>query len=60
MFYKIQWLILEIVLIAYVNCSNYNENEFIGEWAAKVSDSIEADLIAHETGFINKGLVSQT
>lgn len=32
-------------------------HDYIREWAIKVSDPIEADLIAVETGFINKGLI---
>ena len=30
-------------------------HEYIREWAAKVSDPLEADLIAMETGFVNRG-----
>jgi hypothetical protein len=29
--------------------------EYMHEWAARVSDPIEADLIAAETGFVNRG-----
>jgi len=37
MFTQIKWLILlEIIIVTCVNCNHYIENEFIGEWAAKV------------------------
>lgn len=29
--------------------------DYIREWAAQVSDPVEADLIALETGFVNRG-----
>jgi hypothetical protein len=35
-----------------------NNNEYYREWVAKVRDPLEADLIALETGFVNKGPVS--
>lgn len=59
------WLGL-IVLISGINSfvisnrdtkGEESSQEFIREWAIKVSDPIEADLIAIETGFINKGLI---
>ena len=34
-----------------------HHNKFTREWAVRVSDSYNADLIALETGFENKGLV---
>jgi hypothetical protein len=37
---------------------NTKNNEYYREWVAKVSDPLEADLIALETGFVNKGPVS--
>jgi hypothetical protein len=30
-------------------------DEYVREWAIKVKDSLEADLIAEETGFVNRG-----
>ncbi len=37
--------------------SEDHHNEFTREWAVRVSDSYNADLIALETGFENRGLV---
>ena len=55
-------LILIFALISLLNnkCVKSNDsyhNEFTREWAVKVSDPFNADLIALETGFENKGLV---
>lgn len=59
----ILWLGL-IILISGINSfvlSKTDEQEpiqdYTREWAIKVSDPIEADLIAMETGFINKGMI---
>jgi hypothetical protein len=35
-----------------------HHNEYLHEWAVKVNDTDEADLIALETGFANHGRVS--
>jgi hypothetical protein len=52
-------LILIFALISLLNKvkSDNFHNEFTREWAVKVSDPYNADLIALETGFENKGLV---
>lgn len=51
------------LVISYDNINNIKNtgnqnNEYTREWAAKVSDPLEADLIALETGFVNKGPIS--
>jgi hypothetical protein len=53
-------LILIFALISLLNNvkSDNFHNEFTREWAVKVSDPYNADLIALETGFENKGLVN--
>lgn len=33
-------------------------NEYNREWATRVKDALEADLIAEETGFVNRGLIA--
>lgn len=33
------------------------QKEYTREWAAKISDPLVADLIAIETGFVNRGLI---
>jgi hypothetical protein len=45
--------------LSIVFCKNNHQHqpEYIHEWALKVSDPLEADLIAAETGFINKGVI---
>jgi proprotein convertase subtilisin/kexin type 1 len=52
-------LILIFALISLLNNvkSDNFHNEFTREWAVKVSDPYNADLIALETGFENKGLI---
>lgn len=45
-----------IISDKHVACSSF-DREYHNEWAAKVSDPLEADLIAMETGFINRGPV---
>ena len=52
-----------IILISsnthFINCDNSeHHNEYTKEWAVKVSDPYLANLIALETGFVNKGLVN--
>lgn len=43
----------------FVRCFSVNRadqsNEYTREWAARISDPLEADLIAIETGFVNRG-----
>lgn len=51
-----------IILISsnthFINCDNSeHHNEYTKEWAVKVSDPYLANLIALETGFVNKGLI---
>jgi hypothetical protein len=45
------------VNLIYCLTNSQFHNEFTREWVAKVSDPLEADLIALETGFVNKGPV---
>ena len=51
-------LILVLSCSSLVRCARNqvpHQPEYMHEWALKVSDPLEADLIAAETGFINKG-----
>jgi hypothetical protein len=59
-------LALACLIIAGLSCVSADDSaaatpaarhipEYIHEWAAKVSDPLEADLIAIETGFVNHG-----
>ena len=56
-------LLLTTLCLVEFTCSTsshfpvYHQPEYLREWAAKVSDPIEADLIAIETGFVNRGLI---
>lgn len=45
------WLLLATVVVA----TSGHEPEYIREWAAKVRDPLEAELIAVETHFVNRG-----
>jgi hypothetical protein len=38
--------------------ARHHSAEYMHEWAARVSDPLEADLIAAETGFINRGPIA--
>lgn len=55
-------LIALVVLINNYEATSLNNEdhhmEYTREWAVKVSDPLNADLIALETGFENKGPVS--
>ena len=53
-------LLLVITDLKHISCgrSADHHNEYLHEWAVQVHDSAEADLIAMETGFTNRGPVS--
>jgi hypothetical protein len=57
-----------VILVAHVNCKAVDNsllddddgddhNKFTREWAVKIGDPVEADLIAIETKSINMGLI---
>ena len=54
---KILLIFALISLIHQIQSNQDHHNEYTREWAVKVSDAYNADLIALETGFQNKGLV---
>ena len=53
-------LFLFFTFVALLSQTKSNDDHhYTREWAVKVSDSYNADLIALETGFENKGLVDK-
>ncbi len=49
---------MSVIVLVNAELTEDHHNEYLREWAVRITDPELANLIATETGFENKGLVS--